>query len=101
MRTSVEVSFKFDEAIQHPMRGTAVWVVRVASRTSEQFFGHASAGTRHDFSPQSDSPCLRRVFGTRTPADKTGLIAPTLDHLQHWPSRAALRLRITYQRGQR
>ena len=33
MRTSVEVSFKFDEAIQHPMRGTAIWVVRVASRT--------------------------------------------------------------------
>ena len=48
MRTSVEVSFKFDEVIQHPMRGTAVWVVRVASRTSEQFFGHASAGTHHD-----------------------------------------------------
>ena len=41
------------------------------------------------------------MFRTRTPADKTGLIAPTLDHLQHWPSRAALRLRITYQRGQR
>ncbi|MCY1560412.1 hypothetical protein D9M68_975440 [compost metagenome] len=29
------------------------------------------------------------------------LLAPTLDHLQHWPSRAALSLRITCQRCQR
>lgn len=35
------------------------------------------------------------------PTDKGGLLAPALDHLQYRPSRAALRLRITYQRGQR
>ena len=35
------------------------------------------------------------------PTEHLCLLAPTLDHLQHRPSRAGLRLRITCQRGQR
>jgi hypothetical protein len=53
-------------------------------------------GLRGNQQPEGRTPASGPI-----PAEEAVLITPTLDHLQHRPSRAALRLRITYQRGQR